>query len=172
MLDILREVLDDDAILATEECQLGYTANQYFKCRQPRTYIHPTGYGTLGPALPAGIGAKLALPDKQVAVISGDGSFLFTVGEMASASELGMALPIIIWNSGGYREIAGYMDKFDIERVGVDFETPDFPTLAKGFNCFGCHPESAGSFRDALIKALAAPKPTIIEIQESDSWLS
>ena len=171
VLDILREVLDDDAILSTEECQLGYTANQYFKCRQPRTYIHPTGYGTLGPALPAGIGAKLALPDRQVVVISGDGSFLFTVGEMASAAELGIALPIIIWNSGGYREIASYMDKFGIERVGVDFKTPDFPTLAKGFNCRGCHPDSAEAFREAVIKALEAPMPTIIEIQDSDDWL-
>jgi len=172
VLDILREVLDDDAILSTEECQLGYTANQYFKCWQPRTYIHPTGYGTLGPALPAGIGAKLALPDRQVAVIAGDGSFLFTVGEMASAAELGMSLPIIIWNSGGYREIANYMDKFDIERVGVNFKTPNFPILAKGFNCFGCHPDSEEAFRDALVKALEASMPTIIEIQESDSWLS
>ena len=67
---------------------LGYTANQYFKCRQPRSYIHTTGYGTLGPALPAAVGAKIGAPDRQVVAIVGDGSFLFTVGEMAAAAEL------------------------------------------------------------------------------------
>lgn len=171
VLDILRNLLDDDAILSTEECQLGYTANQYFKCRQPRSYIHPTGYGTLGPALPAAVGAKIGAPDRQVVAIVGDGSFLFTVGEMAAAAELGMSLPVIVWNSKGYKEIANYMDRFQIARVGVDFETPDFPALASGFGCFGCRPESAEKFREAVTEALSAPKPTLIEIVEDVAWL-
>lgn len=172
VLDILRDLLEDDAVLSTEECQLGYTANQYFMCRRARCYIHPTGYGTLGPALPAAIGAKVGLPDRQVLAIVGDGSFLFTVGEMASAAELGLSLPIIVWNSKGYKEIASYMDRFEIERVGVDLDTPDFPTLAKGFNCFGCRPESADEFKNAVAEALSAPKPTVIEIRDDAPWLS
>ena len=55
VLDAMRADLADDAILSVEECQLGYTAGQYFKCRQPRTFIYPSGYGTLGPAVPAAI---------------------------------------------------------------------------------------------------------------------
>lgn len=171
VLDILRDILDDDAILSSEECQLGYTANQYFKCREPRTYIHPTGYGTLGPALPAAIGAKIALPDRQVIAIVGDGSFLFTVGEMATAYELGASLPIIVWNNNGYREIENYMDRFDIERVGVNLETPDFVTLARGFNCLGVRPKNETDFRKAVMDALSAGTPTVIEIVDDMDWL-
>ncbi|MEM7169415.1 MAG: 5-guanidino-2-oxopentanoate decarboxylase [Pseudomonadota bacterium] len=171
VLDILRRVIDDDAVLVSEECQLGYTANQYFECRLPRTYIHPSGYGTLGPAVPAAIGAKTALPERQVVAIVGDGSFLFSVGEMASAAELGQPLPIVMWNSSGYKEIANYMDRYDIERVGVDLNTPDFPTLARSFNCHGARPNSADEFEAALRQALTAQAPTLIELKEGADWL-
>ena len=82
-----------------------------------------------------------------------------------------MSLPVIVWNSKGYKEIANYMDRFQIARVGVDFEAPDFPALASGFGCFGCRPESAEKFREAVTEALSAPKPTLIEIVEDVAWL-
>ncbi len=172
VLDIVRAVLDDNAVLSTEECQLGYTANQYYPCRRPRTYIHPTGYGTLGPAMPAGIGAKIGLPDRQVAVIAGDGSFLYTLGELAVAAELGLPLPIVIWNSGGYTEIANYMDRFGIERVGVDHKPVDFVAIGESFSCLGFHPDSESSFRQALEAGLSANKPSIIELRDTDDWLT
>ena len=172
VLDILRDVLDDDAILVTEECQLGYTANQYFFCRHPRCYLHPLGYGTLGPAVPAAVGAKIGCPDRQVAAIVGDGSFLFTAGELASAVQEKLSVPIVMWNSGGYREIANYMDRLDIERVGVDLVTPDFVKLAEGFGAVGCRPDSADAFRQAVVDAFKASVPTLIELREEAGWLA
>ena len=172
VLDIMREALDDDAVVSAEECQLGYTACQYFRCRRPRTWIYPSGYGTLGPALPAAVGAKVGLPNRQVACISGDGSFLYTVGELAAAAELGGSLPIVIWNNRGYEEIARDMDRKGIERVGVSPEPPDFVQLAKGFRCHGERPGSLDEFRKAFEAALSAPKPTLIEMVADAAFLS
>jgi thiamine pyrophosphate-dependent acetolactate synthase large subunit-like protein len=169
-LDVLREVLEDDAFLVTEECQLGYTANQYFRCRRPRTYLHPSGFGTLGPAVPAAAGAKIGCPDRQVVAIVGDGSFLFTAGELAAVVEQNLSIPIVVWNSGGYREIANYMDRHGVERVGVDLATPDFVALAEAFGAKGRRPNSAEEFRTALMEGLVASGPTVIELRDGADW--
>ena len=171
VLDVMRDVLDDEAVVTAEECQLGYTGCHYFKSRKPRTWIYPSGYGTLGPALPAAIGAKVGLPDRQVVCISGDGSFLYTVGELASASELGLGLPIVLWNNSGYEEIARDMDRKDIERIGVDLTPPDFTRLAEGFGCRGARPQSLDEFRQALADALLASRPTLIELNADAPFL-
>jgi len=171
ILDAMRADLSDDAVLSVEECQLGYTACQYFKCRKPRTFIYPSGYGTLGPAVPAAIGAKLGLPERQVVAIAGDGSLLFTLPELVAAVELRLSLPVIVWNNRSYAEIAFDMDRKNIQRTGVELTTPDFQLVAKGFGCRAKRPESLAAFRTALREALAAPVPTVIELDADSGFL-
>ena len=172
ILDAMRDLLDDDAVLTAEECQLGYTACHYYKCRKPRTFIYPSGFGTLGPALPAAIGAKLGLPDRQVVAIVGDGSFLFTIGELAAAVEMKLSIPVILWNNQGYGEIAYDMDRKKISRIGVDLLTPDFPAVARGFGCRAGKPESLDDFRSLLRDALRVPVPTLIELDAAAAFLN
>jgi thiamine pyrophosphate-dependent acetolactate synthase large subunit-like protein len=113
VIDIISEVVAADAIIFTDECQLGYTANQYYPSEKPGCYFHPMGYGTLGVALPAAIGASIGCPGRQVITIVGDGSFLFSVQELVTAVEMGITLPIIVWNNKGYGAIADMMDEVE-----------------------------------------------------------
>src|SRR4029077_8885493 len=71
VLDALRRALPADGIVASDMTQIAYTANHYFPCFRPRCWFHPNGYGTLGYALPAAIGAKLAAPDRAVVALAG-----------------------------------------------------------------------------------------------------
>ena len=87
------------------------------------------------------------------------------------AAELGLALPVIIWENGGLKQIQDDMDSRDIERVGVEGANPDFLMLAKACGCHGERPTDAGSFQQSVVAALEADRPTLIAVAENDGWL-
>lgn len=154
-----------DAIVVGDSTQLVYSANLFYQPEQPRSYFNSsTGYGTLGYALPAALGAKLAQPGRPVVAVIGDGGLQFTIGELATAVELGLAVPIVVWNNRGYGEIARYMEERDIPRIGVDLHTPDFQTIGRGFGCETARADSLPRFQALLRQARQAPGPTLIEI--------
>jgi len=130
MLDVLREVLPGDAVIAGDICQVVYTGAFAFPVEQPRQWHYPAGYCTLGCGLPNGIGGKLALRDTPVVVLAGDGGFMFTVQELITAAELRLSLPIIVWNNAGLKQIRDDMAHRKIPAVGVDGINPDYPKLA------------------------------------------
>ena len=133
--------------------------------------MFPVGYGTLGYALPAAIGAKLAVPDRPGIVIVGDGGFLFTVGDLATAVQQKISLPIIVWDNSGYGQIRDDMNDWGYPTTGVDLENPDFVALGKSFGCEACRPVSLEEFQNAVTTALSCPVPTIIEMREDASFL-
>ncbi|MEM7168639.1 MAG: thiamine pyrophosphate-dependent enzyme, partial [Pseudomonadota bacterium] len=133
----------------------------------PRRYFNSsTGYGTLGYALPAAMGAKLAAPDQPVIGLIGDGGIQFTIGELATAVELKLPLPIVLWNNSGYGEIKRYMVERDIPTIGVDIYTPDFQTIARGFGCKAVKVESFDHMKEQLRRAVESDRPTILEIDD------
>ena len=155
-------------IVAGDSTQPVYSANLFYQPEQPRSYFNSsTGYGTLGYALPAALGAKLAQPERPVVALIGDGGLQFTIGELATAVELGLAVPILVWNNRGYGEIKRYMAERDIPQIGVDIYTPDFQTIARGFGCHAARPDSLAQFQDLLRQAGRAPGPTLIEIDDA-----
>jgi 5-guanidino-2-oxopentanoate decarboxylase len=110
--------------------QLAYTGNYV---RQPgaRSWLHPTGYGTLGYGLPAGIGAKFGAPQRPGLVLVGDGGFLYTAQELATAvEELDSPLVVLLWNNDALGQIRDDMLGLDIEPIGVLPRNPDFAALA------------------------------------------
>lgn len=160
-------------IVVGDSTQPVYGANLFYQPEQPRSYFNSsTGYGTLGYALPAALGAKLAQPERPVVALIGDGGLQFTIAELATAVELGLAVPILLWNNRGYGEIKRYMIEHGIPQSGtvrrsVDIYTPDFQIIARGF---GCHAERAENFahlEDLLRRAVGARGPTLIEIDEA-----
>ncbi len=163
-LQALREVLPDDAILVADSTQPAYAAHNWWPVRRPWDYISPAGFGTLGPALPMAIGAKLAAPDRTVACLAGDGGFLFTIQELATASDLGIALPILLWQNHGYGEIRDSMDRVNVPYVGIDSSARDFVRLAEGFGIAGVRIDSLAAMQDAVRTAAAAGGPTLIEV--------
>ncbi|MFV8781874.1 5-guanidino-2-oxopentanoate decarboxylase [Microbulbifer sp. SA54] len=160
----LRQALPDDGILVTDSTQLAYNTNHALPLYQPRSHITcTTGYGTLGFALPAAIGAALASPRPVIGLI-GDGGLMFTLGELAAAVEQQLALPILVWNNSGYGEIRDFMDEAAVPQEGVNLRAPDFVALAESFGAAGCRISQAEELAPAIAQAFARKGPTLIEI--------
>lgn len=166
-LDLVNEALPG-VVVVGDSTQPVYGGNLSFEPDGPRSYFNSsTGYGTLGYGLPAALGAKLANPDRPVIALIGDGGIQFTIAELATAVELRLAVPIIIWNNQGYGEIKHYMKTRGIPEIGVDIYTPDFQTIARGFGCAAVKVTSFDHLQDALRSAHNANGPTVIEIDEA-----
>jgi acetolactate synthase I/II/III large subunit len=162
-----------DPIIVGDQTQPVYGGNQFFQPSRPRSWFNSsTGYGTLGYALPAAIGAKLAAPERPVVALIGDGGLQFTLSELASAVEAKAPVVVLLWNNEGYGEIKTYMAEKGIPQIGVDIFTPDFVAIAQGF---GCAAERAGSLehlQQSLEAARGRRVPTLIEIREDAPWLA
>jgi 5-guanidino-2-oxopentanoate decarboxylase len=171
VLDALREALPADGIVASDMTQIAYTGCYYFRCERPRCWFHPLGYGTLGYALPAAIGAKLATPERATVALAGDAGFLFTVQELATAVELGLPIAIVLWNNDALAQIAEGMTERGIPEIGVRQRNPDFIKLGKAFGCRTVRPTSLGRFQAALRAAFGADGPTLIELREAAAFL-
>jgi len=135
-----------------------------FPVYEPRTMLFPWGMGTLGFALPAAIGAKLAAPDRPVVAIAGDGGVLFTATELATAVQEKLAIPLVVVNNQGYGMIKKQQVKRYGEGVAVDLDAPDFVTFAEAFGAGGERVNTPEQLADALERALAAAGPTVIEM--------
>lgn len=146
-----------------------YYAWVHYETEAPRSYFHSaSGFGTLGYAIPAAIGAKLAKPERPVISLIGDGAAQFTIGELSSAVEAKMPVIFLLWNNNGYSEIRHFMDDANIERIGVDIHTPDFIKVADGFGCATAQARTLDELKTALIIANNLAGPTLIEVIESD----
>ncbi|MFD2642288.1 5-guanidino-2-oxopentanoate decarboxylase [Pseudomonas japonica] len=170
-LESILEVLPD-AVLVGDSTQPVYTGNLTLDLDQPRRWFNAsTGYGTLGYALPAAMGAWLgsaANPAQRLPAVCliGDGGIQFTLPELASAVEAQVPLIVLLWNNQGYEEIKRYMVNRAIEPVGVDIHTPDFVTIAKGFGCVAEVANDVAALQAALVAAAARQGPTLIEIDQ------
>ena len=165
-----------DAVFVGDSTQPVYTGNLTFNPERPRRWFNSsTGYGTLGYALPAAIGAWLgggieggARP--PVVCLIGDGGLQFTLPELASAVEAHTPVIVLLWNNQGYEEIKKYMVNRAIEPVGVDIYTPDFIGVAKALGCAAEAISTVEQLRGALRAATDRQGPTLIEIDQSQ-WM-
>lgn len=165
VLEQIRQSLPD-VIVVGDSTQPVYAGNHLYEADTPRSWFNAsTGYGTLGYALPAAAGAKLAAPQRPVVCLIGDGGIQFTLPELASAVEAGIGIIVILWNNQGYGEIKRYMRNKGLPEIGVDIYTPNFQLLAQGFGCPGTIAGNLAQLNDALRRA-AADRPTLIEISE------
>jgi|AP95_1055475.scaffolds.fasta_scaffold15865_2 thiamine pyrophosphate-dependent acetolactate synthase large subunit-like protein len=171
LLDALREALPDDGVVCSDMTQIAYTGIHHFSCSMPRSWFHPSGYGTLGWALPAAIGAKLAAPERPVVALVGDAGFLFTAPEIGVAVELGLPLVVLLWNNDGLGQIRDDMIEQGIPEIGVNPRNPDYIKLADSFGAYACRPDSLEAFKTALVDAFAADGPTLIEMRQDAPFL-
>ncbi len=167
----LRALLPPQTVMMGDIAQLVYTGSAVMPTELPRTWFYPAGLGTLGCALPGAIGAKIALPERPVVALVGDGGFLFTIQELATAVEEELAIPIILWNNDSLAMIRDGMVKRGIPEIGVNPKNPDFMKIAEGFGCRTALPDSMEAFEMAVKSALSARVPTVIEVREGASWL-
>lgn len=156
-----------EARFVGDSTQTVYSGNHLVELDGARRWFNSsTGYGTLGYGLPAAIGAKLAEPSRPVISLMGDGGIQFTLPELASAVEAGVGIIVLLWNNAGYGEIKRYMERRDIEPIGVDIYTPDLLAIARGFGCAAERARDHAHLAE-LLRSAPADRPLIIEVQEA-----
>ena len=162
--DALRDCLPDGCMIFSDMTQFAYAAKEVWTMDRPGHWHHPTGFGTLGYALPAAIGGKVARPDLPVLSINGDSGFQYNVQELATAVELGLSLPIIVWDNGKLGEIEDSMTRAQIAPNAVIARNPDFCALAKAYGAQASAPGSIAEMQQVVGEAFAADGPTLIHL--------
>ncbi|WP_037307522.1 thiamine pyrophosphate-binding protein [Ruegeria halocynthiae] len=164
VIDALREAMPADTMIYSDMTQFAYVAKEVWDMAYPYHWHHPTGFGTLGYALPAGIGGAVARRGKPTAVIAGDYGFHYTMQELGTAVELGLSLPIILWDNGKLKEIEDSMVGSQIAPNAVVAHNPDFCKLAEAFGALSATPSSLEEMQSAVRAAFDAPRPTLIRV--------
>ena len=161
-LDAIHFALPDESVLVADMCIPGYWLAGFHTPAAPRRLQIPLGWGTLGYAFPAAMGAALAGRGPAVAV-AGDGGFLFACGELATVAQEQIPLTTVIVDDGGYGMLRYDQDVHGDERYGVDLHTPDFAAVA---TAFGIRAETVDGLEDEFGEALARhvlePEPSVL----------
>jgi thiamine pyrophosphate-dependent acetolactate synthase large subunit-like protein len=161
-LDAMRFASPDDAIVVADMCIPGYWLAGFFTPAAPRRLQIPLGWGTLGYAFPAALGAAAA-GEGPVVAVAGDGGFLFACGELATMAQERLPLTAVVVDDGGYGMLRYDQDRAGAERYGVDLLTPDFAAMAAAF---GVRSETVDGLDDdfgaALARHVADPEPSVL----------
>ena len=167
-LRALRESLPPDGVVFSDMTQIAYLGNYAFPVARPGVWFHPSGYGALGFALPAAIGARIAQPQRPIVALAGDFGTQFTLQEIMTAVELDLTLPLIVWNNGALGQIRDDMRAAGIAPIGVVARNPDFVALAHACGAAAARVPDAAALGAALRAALARPGPTLLELSAAD----
>jgi acetolactate synthase-1/2/3 large subunit len=167
----LRQALDRGTIVTSGAGVVQAAVRQDFPVYEPRTHLTSGGYSTMGFTVPAAIGAKLAQPDRTVVGIAGDGDFLQTMQEMATAAMLGTPVLFVVLNNSGWISIkGGQLANFGQTNM-VDFRRPDgsvyspaYSEVARNFGLHGEKVEDPADIGPAVRRALATHGPALLEI--------
>jgi acetolactate synthase-1/2/3 large subunit len=175
LAEVIRTVskmLPEDGILTNGAGNFAAFVHRYFEYKRFRTQLAPTS-GSMGYGLPAAIAAKLAHPERTVVNVQGDGDFLMTGQELATAVQYGLPIVTIIANNGVYGTIRMHQEReYPGRVVGTTLVNPDFAAYARSFGAEGHTIEATADFAPAFAKALAASKPTVIELKTDPEAIS
>jgi acetolactate synthase-1/2/3 large subunit len=164
-LDAIRAALPEDGIFVDELTQIGYAARLAFPVYRPRTFLTAGYQGTLGWGYATALGAKVAKPDTPVLSISGDGGFMFTVQEMATARQNNIGLVAVVFNDGAYGNVKRIQQQsYKNRTIATDLRNPDFVKLAKAFDIEGLRAESPDALRKCIEQAFKSGAPTVIDV--------
>ena len=161
----LARSLPEDAIVYSDMTQFAYAANELIDATNPGRWHHPSGFGTLGYALPAAIGGKIGRPDAKVFAVSGDYGFQFTMQELGVAAELGLSLPVLIWDNNGLKEIEDSMARDDVPTDALRCKNPDFALLARAYGIDAIKPGALSELPAAIESAFSKNSPTLIHLR-------
>jgi thiamine pyrophosphate-dependent acetolactate synthase large subunit-like protein len=148
--------------------QIAYLGNYAYRTDRPGQWFHPSGYGTLGFALPAALGAKISSPARAVLALAGDFGLQFTLGVLMTAVEAQLPLPLVVWNNSALGQIRDDMIAASIPPTGVIGRNPDFVALARACGAAAVRAKNPAALIDAIHAALVHPGPTLIEVVASD----
>jgi acetolactate synthase-1/2/3 large subunit len=162
----IRNELPDDGIFVDEMTQVAYVSQIALAVYQPRTYIS-TGYqGTLGYGFATALGVKVRHPDRAVISVNGDGGFMFTVQELATAVQHKIASVTLVFNDNAYGNVRRIQKEIYAGRIiASDLQNPDFVKLAEAFGAQGLRATTADELQAAIRRGIeTTDAPTVIEI--------
>lgn len=165
VLDRLGAATRGDAVFTTGVGQHQMWASQLLPCERPRGFITSGGLGTMGFAIPAAIGAKLARPRERVIAVDGDGCFQMSAQELATAATERVPIIVAVLNNGHLGMVRQWQELFYQGRFsGVDLsgESPDIPRLAEAYGAVGLAVASADEVDPAIEKALSIEKRSVV----------
>jgi acetolactate synthase-1/2/3 large subunit len=169
-LAAIRDVLPEDGVFVEDVTQIGFAAHLAFDFRRPRTFQSTGAAGTLGAGYAQGIGAQAALDregrGRKALVVAGDGGFLFTGSELATAVQHEIPIVCCVFDDGAY----GNVKRIQEQRFGKDrtiastLRNPDFVAYARAFGALGLHADGPDELRDRLDEAFNANAPALIHV--------
>ena len=163
-IKLLRQALPEDGIVVNDQTGINYWMEWHFPVLRPRTFLYPIGSATLGYGVPAAIGAKVACPDRAVVAVIGDGGFMFSVNELATAVKYGLGIVFLVMNDERYGAIKYLQDAIFGKYGEVDLANPDFPAMARAFGAAGERVADLDALPRALERALKHAGPTVLEL--------
>jgi acetolactate synthase-1/2/3 large subunit len=169
----LRRAMERDGIVVAGSGNTQGAVKQSFPVYEPRTHMTSGGYSSMGWAVPAAIGAKLARPDRQVACVVGDGDFLQTGQELGVCAQHEIPVVFVVQNNGGYMSIRGGQRKIMDRHLLSEFAhngTPyqvDITALGKAFGIDSVRVEESADLQPQIERALASEGPALIEVPTS-----
>jgi acetolactate synthase-1/2/3 large subunit len=165
-LQAIRAELPEDGIFVDEVTQVGFVSRLAFPVYKPRTFLSPGYQDNLGWGFATALGAQHARPDVPVVAISGDGGFMFTANEMATAMRHRIPLVTIVFNDGAFGNVRRMQqERYGNRLIGSDLANPDFVAFAKSFGAEAVRVKSPEELRQALRYAFARRDgPTLIEV--------
>jgi len=165
ILRTIRRELKDDGILIPGHTNTGYWSYLAYPVLQPRTYLTPSYFGTLGYGFPTALGAKAGNPQKQVVVLTGDGGFMYALPELATAVQEGLNVVVLLFVDGAFgASLYDQQNRFKGRVIGTRFHNPDFTRLAETFGARGIKLSGPDELGEALRAALSEKKPAVVEI--------
>ena len=164
LLKEVSAVLKRDAIIAVGGGRHSHFVGQQMTMHTPRSALRSVGFGAIGFAFPAALGAKLASPDRQVVCLVGDGDFSQSMEGLETAVREKINLVTVVFNDSAYTSVKILQHHHYGNNIGVDFTNPDFAKYADICGGKGYRVERPGEIRPALEAALKENRPTVIDV--------
>lgn len=166
-IDVLRELrvaLPPETLVFNDPTTIAFWARSLWGTDRPRTWFVPSGFGTLGFALPAAIGAKFARPETPSVAVIGDAGVMFTIQDLMTAVEHRIPVIVVVFNDGGYGVERRHQDHLYGRRSGVDLLPPDFVAVARAFGATGISVDDHSRIGEVVANSLSADGPVVIEV--------
>lgn len=166
-LNIMREVLPRESFIVEEISQFGFASYYGFDFYEPRKLVTCGYQGNLGHGFQTSLGVRVANPECPVVSITGDGGFMFGIGELATAVQHGIGIIVLVFNNNAYGNVRrDQIDFFEGRVHGSELVNPDFVALAESFGAQGRRAESPDEFAALLKQALQeiSAGPVLIEV--------
>ena len=162
---MMSEKTKGEAVVVTDVGQHQMVTNRYYRFKKRNSVVTSGGAGTMGFALPAAFGAKVAVPEREVVAVIGDGGFQMTLQELGTIAQSKLPVKIIILNNNFLGMVRQWQELFHSRRYSfVELENPDFITIAKGFGIPGHTVSDRSLLSESLDTLLNSETPYLLEI--------